>query len=80
MDLILWRHADAAPVKNESEPDIQRRLTGKGREQATVMAIWLERQLPDSVSALGLAGQPERGVDCRASTDTRSCSLTAAVG
>ena len=52
MDLILWRHADAAPVKNESEPDIQRRLTGKGRKQATVMAIWLERHLPDSVRVL----------------------------
>ena len=49
MDLILWRHADAAPVKNESESDMQRRLTGKGRKQASVMAIWLERHLPDSV-------------------------------
>lgn len=52
MDLILWRHADAAPVKNDSEPDIQRRLTGKGRKQAAVMAIWLERHLPDSVKVL----------------------------
>ena len=52
MDLILWRHADAAPVKNESEPGIQRRLTGKGRKQAAVMAIWLERHLPDSVRVL----------------------------
>ena len=52
MDLILWRHADAAPVKNDSEPDSQRRLTGKGRKQAAVMAIWLERHLPDSVRVL----------------------------
>jgi phosphohistidine phosphatase len=52
MDLILWRHADAAPVKNDSEPDIQRRLTGKGRKQAAVMAIWLERHLPDSAKVL----------------------------
>ena len=52
MDLILWRHADAAPVKNTSEPDIQRRLTGKGRKQAAAMAIWLERHLPDSVRVL----------------------------
>ena len=52
MDLILWRHADAAPVKNDSEPDIQRRLTGKGRKQAAAMAIWLERHLPDSVKVL----------------------------
>ena len=52
MDLILWRHADSAPVKNDSEPDIQRRLTGKGRKQAAAMAVWLERHLPDSVKVL----------------------------
>jgi phosphohistidine phosphatase len=52
MDLILWRHADAAPAKNNSEPDIRRRLTGKGRKQAATMAIWLERHLPDSVKVL----------------------------
>lgn len=52
MDLILWRHADAAQGKNESEPDMNRRLTGKGRKQAAVMAIWLERHLPDSVRVL----------------------------
>jgi phosphohistidine phosphatase len=52
MDLILWRHADAAPAKNDSEPDIRRRLTGKGRKQAAAMAIWLERHLPDSVKVL----------------------------
>ncbi len=52
MDLILWRHADAAPVKNNSEPDIQRRLTGKGRKQAALMAVWLERHLPGSVKVL----------------------------
>lgn len=52
MDLILWRHADAAPAKNDSEPDIGRRLTGKGRKQAALMAVWLERHLPDSVKVL----------------------------
>ena len=30
MDLILWRHADAAP----GEPDIDRPLTAKGLRQA----------------------------------------------
>ncbi len=49
MDIILWRHADAAPVKNDSEPDTQRRLTGKGRKQAAAMAAWLDRHLPDGV-------------------------------
>ncbi len=52
MDLILWRHADAAPATNDSEPDISRRLTGKGRKQAALMAVWLERHLPDSVKVL----------------------------
>ncbi|MCY7387624.1 MAG: histidine phosphatase family protein [Burkholderiales bacterium] len=52
MDLILWRHADAAPATNDSEPDIGRRLTGKGRKQAALMAVWLERHLPDSVKVL----------------------------
>ncbi len=52
MDLILWRHADAVPVKNESEPDFQRRLTSKGQKQAARVAAWLERHLPDSTRIL----------------------------
>jgi len=52
MDLILWRHADAAPVTIDSEADSGRRLTGKGRKQAALMAVWLERHLPDSVKVL----------------------------
>ncbi len=52
MDLILWRHADAAPAINKSQPDCQRPLTGKGRKQAAEMAIWLERHLPDGVKVL----------------------------
>ena len=52
MDLILWRHADAAPAKNASEPESARRLTGKGRKQAAAMAAWLDRHLPDSTRVL----------------------------
>ena len=52
MDLILWRHADAAAVKNESEPDCGRRLTSKGRKQASHVAQWLERHLPESARVL----------------------------
>ena len=37
MDLILWRHADA----EDGVPDLERRLTKKGREQAERMAKWL---------------------------------------
>lgn len=45
MDLILWRHADALPAGEG--PDSARKLTGKGRKQASQMADWLDRRLPD---------------------------------
>jgi phosphohistidine phosphatase len=42
MDLILWRHADA----EEGAPDLARKLSRKGREQAARMAEWMHRHLP----------------------------------
>ncbi|MBL8288922.1 MAG: histidine phosphatase family protein [Rubrivivax sp.] len=44
MDLILWRHAEAAeaPVGGD---DLARALTPKGERQAERMAAWLGRQL-----------------------------------
>jgi len=42
MDLILWRHAEAA----EGTPDDARPLTDKGRQQAERMAHFLSRNLP----------------------------------
>jgi phosphohistidine phosphatase len=42
MDLILWRHADAAP----GEPDIDRPLTAKGLRQAARVGAWHDRRLP----------------------------------
>jgi phosphohistidine phosphatase len=48
MDLILWRHAEAAP----REPDLGRRLTSKGLKQAERMAAWLESRLPDTTRIL----------------------------
>jgi phosphohistidine phosphatase len=53
MDLILWRHAEA---HEHSDPllgvpgdtqDLARRLTARGEKQATRMAAWLDRQLPE---------------------------------
>ncbi len=41
MDLILWRHADA----EDGAPDLERRLTKKGREQAERLAQWLRERL-----------------------------------
>ncbi|MFO1311741.1 MAG: phosphohistidine phosphatase SixA [Burkholderiales bacterium] len=48
MDLILWRHAEAEP----GEPDMGRRLTGKGQKQADRMALWLDAHLPDTCRIL----------------------------
>ena len=48
MDLILWRHAEAEP----GEPDLGRRLTAKGMQQAERMAKWLDRHLPATTRIL----------------------------
>jgi len=48
MDLILWRHADAA----DGIPDADRRLTGKGAKQAEQMAAWLGERLPKDAVVL----------------------------
>jgi phosphohistidine phosphatase len=42
MDLILWRHAEAA----DSLPDLARALTPRGAKQAKQMAEWLKSRLP----------------------------------
>jgi phosphohistidine phosphatase len=42
MDLILWRHTDA----EEGAPDLARKLSPKGREQAARVAAWMHRHLP----------------------------------
>jgi phosphohistidine phosphatase len=42
MDLILWRHAEAA----DGAPDLARKLTAKGAKQARDVAHWLRPRLP----------------------------------
>jgi phosphohistidine phosphatase len=42
MDLIIWRHAEA----EDGTPDLERRLTAKGRKQAERVAQWLLQRLP----------------------------------
>jgi phosphohistidine phosphatase len=42
MDLVLWRHAEA----EEGPPEVDRRLTAKGRKQAERVAEWLDHRLP----------------------------------
>ncbi len=50
MDLILWRHAEAEDWLLGDEQtglDLDRSLTQRGEKQATRMAAWLDRQLPE---------------------------------
>ena len=42
MDLIVWRHAEA----EDGAPDLERKLTAKGRKQAERVAHWLLQRLP----------------------------------
>jgi phosphohistidine phosphatase len=51
MDLLLWRHADAREAR-EGEADADRPLSPKGERQATRMAAWLNRHLPDTARVL----------------------------
>ncbi len=51
MDLILWRHAHAEDLY-EGICDAERKLTGKGLKQASKMASWLDRVLPDNCRIL----------------------------
>jgi phosphohistidine phosphatase len=48
MDLILWRHAEAA----DGLPDIKRELTRKGHTQARDIAAWLRVRLPEPVRVI----------------------------
>jgi phosphohistidine phosphatase len=45
MDLILWRHAEAAEG-DSATPDHKRRLTARGEKQAKQVARWLREHLP----------------------------------
>jgi phosphohistidine phosphatase len=46
MDLILWRHAEAQEWVDGGD-DLARELTKRGEKQASRMANWLDRQLPE---------------------------------
>lgn len=51
MDLILWRHAEAQDWE-EGCNDLERSLTTRGEKQAARIALWLDRQLPDTARIL----------------------------
>ena len=48
MELILWRHAEAA----EGVPDITRQLTARGKKQAEEVGKWLRARLPAQTRVL----------------------------
>lgn len=48
MELILWRHAEA----EDSFPDMDRKLTKKGQQQAHAMATFLNKHLPPDARIL----------------------------
>ena len=48
MDLILWRHAEAAV----GVPDAKRKLTARGQKQAKQVARWLGSRLPEGARIL----------------------------
>lgn len=48
MELLLWRHAEAV----DTVPDMERKLTHKGRQQADIMAHWLKSRMPKGTRIL----------------------------
>jgi phosphohistidine phosphatase len=51
MDLILWRHAEAQEI-SAGLADMDRELTPRGHKQASRVAAWLDRQLPDGTRVI----------------------------
>ena len=74
MDVILWRHCEAAP----GVPDESRMLTPRGLRQAQAMALWLLPRLPADcrivVSPALRAQQTAQALDRTFATDRRLAS------
>lgn len=51
MDLVLWRHAEAEDAAH-GQDDLRRSLTARGEKQASRVASWLDRQLPEGARIL----------------------------
>jgi phosphohistidine phosphatase len=51
MDLILWRHAEAFELREETD-DLARALTPKGERQSQRMGEWLNQRLAHSTRML----------------------------
>ena len=73
MDLILWRHAEAEEGHVGSD-DLSRALTARGEKQASRMAAWLDRQLPEGLRVLA---SPARRTEQTASALGRKFKMRA---
>ena len=71
MELILWRHADA----EDGAPDLERKLTAKGRKDAERVAAWLLRRLPKDfhlvASPAARAQETAKALHAKVRTDPR---------
>ncbi len=56
MELVLWRHAEAAP----GEDHVERKLTSKGQKQAAWVASWLQQRLPAKFALYASPAEPAR--------------------
>lgn len=86
MELLLWRHAEAA----EGTPDSKRKLTARGEKQARRMAEWLDLNAPKKLRILAspalrcqqtaqALGRPF-ATDPRLNCDGNASNLLAAIG
>jgi phosphohistidine phosphatase len=78
MDLILWRHAEAA--SEEGNPEGERKLTAKGRKQAAWISEWLSRRLPSKITVVSAPARPARETAAALSARVRICDCLAPGG
>ena len=71
MELILWRHADA----EDGAPDLERKLTARGRKDAERVAKWLLKHLPHGfevvASPAARAQETAKALKAKVQTDPR---------
>jgi phosphohistidine phosphatase len=76
MELLLWRHAEAA----HTTPDMQRALTPTGREQAEIMANWLRSRLPANTRILVSPARRAQETAAALGMDFTTCNTLAPDG
>ena len=76
MDLVLWRHAEAHDAPGGGD-DLTRVLTARGEKQAARMALWIDRQLPESTRILV---SPARRTEQTAAALGRKYKISPALG